>query len=239
MELIWANNVFSMISVIQEHLRRYDIRYDTLEHRKEMTIFDIGANIGQSCIEFRKHYCFADIYCFEPVNETFLQLTETANKLENKSKIFCYNLALGSEDKTETLFLKENSLLNSLANNEASEANNQSIEVQIMTLDSFCSLHQIKKIDLLKLDVEGYEISVLKGAEKLLTSNLVTFLAVEVGFLQNDLQHTSFFDLHQYLNSRGYKLWGFYEQCRYKSSEGLALGYCNALYINAILANSN
>ena len=54
------------------------------------------------------------------------------------------------------------------------------IDVQTQTLDYFCFSNNIKCIDLLKLDTEGNEFNVLKGAEKLLSENRIKVIYTEI-----------------------------------------------------------
>ena len=60
------------------------------------TIFDVGANIGQTAIKFNRSFKESIIYCFEPVNKPFKQLSFNTSTLDN---VKCFNLALG--DKPE------------------------------------------------------------------------------------------------------------------------------------------
>lgn len=54
------------------------------------------------------------------------------------------------------------------------------INVQTQTMDNFCNKKRIKKIDLLKIDTEGNEYNVLKGAKSLLKKNRVLLIYVEI-----------------------------------------------------------
>ena len=199
----------------------------------DLVIFDIGANIGQSCAYFRENFPDSKIFSFEPIPSTFEKLLRFVEKLPNNEEIHCYDLGMGFAEGSFEIFLKENSGLNSLSNNLPLHTTELPVEIKITTLDKFFKSQDFKKIDLLKIDVEGYEIEVLKGAEELLKSHSITFVALEVGFLKNDKQHTSFCKIHEHLEEKGYNLVGFYDQCRYQSEQGFALGYCNALYVSS------
>ena len=54
------------------------------------------------------------------------------------------------------------------------------ISVQTQTLDNFCSNINIDNIDVLKIDTEGNELNVLKGAEKLLSEGKIKLIYVEI-----------------------------------------------------------
>jgi hypothetical protein len=51
-----------------------------------------------------------------------------------------------------------------------------------MTLDRYVNLNKIKKIDILKIDVQGYEINVLKGGKKSLKKDMIKFIELEIIF---------------------------------------------------------
>ena len=101
-----------------------------------------------------------------------------------------------------------------------------SMNVGIDTIDSFVSTNAIGEIDLLKLDVEGYELQVLKGAEQTLSHGRIRYIYTEC-VLPADNTHTSFFDLHQCLQRHGFCFVAYYAEAFWLGS-GCALG--NALY---------
>ena len=74
--------------------------------------------------------------------------------------------------------------------------------IKVITLDTFCKDHNLHTIDLLKIDVEGNEINVLKGATSMISKNSVKAILVECDFNKEDKQHTYFFEIFSFLNSR-------------------------------------
>lgn len=137
----------------------------------DLVIFDIGANIGQSCAYFRQNFPDSKIFSFEPIPSTFEKLLRFVEKLPKNEKIHCYDLGMGFAEGSFEIFLKENSVLNSLSNNLPLQTTEPPVEIKITTLDKFLKSQNLNKVDILKIDVEGYEIEVLKGAEELLNSH--------------------------------------------------------------------
>ncbi|HSY76221.1 MAG TPA: FkbM family methyltransferase, partial [Bacteroidia bacterium] len=77
--------------------------------------------------------------------------------------------------------------------------------VDIVKLDDFVKDKQIPKIDLIKIDTEGFEINVLKGAEETLKKNMpILFIEVDNDHLM--AQHSSAKDLITYIKSLGYEI---------------------------------
>lgn len=126
-------------------------------------IFDVGANIGQTVFQLKSAFPESNIYSFEPIKMTYLQLLGNTKELQGVS---CENFALGSksEKKSIKVFEEKNSVLNSLNVSAMNSAANAVTEIiNVSTIDEYCTSNNILQIDLLKIDTEGFEIEVLKG----------------------------------------------------------------------------
>jgi FkbM family methyltransferase len=185
-------------------------------------IFDVGANIGQSSIKFRNVWPKASIYAFEPVLSSFKQL-----KISTSGRnIILYNIALGEQSGESSISINDYHQINSLKNISAT-TKTESIHVQ--TLDYIVESQQIERIDFLKIDVEGYEIEVLKGAFKCLENGIIEYIYLEVGVHQADMGKTYFCNIHSFLELYGYSLSGIYETKR-KGVRKEFICYTNFLY---------
>jgi FkbM family methyltransferase len=113
------------------------------------TIFDVGANIGQTSLFLSHHFPQADIFAFEPIKDTYDFFQNNSKKLP---KIQPFNYALGSQETQKIIQLRENSQLNTLVNikNPAILETEKLETVTIKTLDNFCKSNKINKIDILK-----------------------------------------------------------------------------------------
>jgi hypothetical protein len=83
------------------------------------------------------------------------------------------------------------------------------IEVNVKTLDHFSQNQDIGSIDLLKIDTEGMEFKVLKGAESLLISGAIRVIQFEYGYACIDAGYL-LKDLYDYLTSYGYLIGKLY-----------------------------
>lgn len=83
----------------------------------------------------------------------------------------------------------------------------EKIDVPTLTLDHYCQEGNINKIDILKLDVQGFELSVLQGAEKLLQEGMITLIYSEVTFAKTYENQVRFIDIVSYLNKFNYEIW--------------------------------
>lgn len=127
--------------------------------------FDIGANIGETTLNFAKIAINGKIYSFEPVPFLFdrLKTNFTLNSFKN---IELFNLALS--DKVEELYFENPSNSNSAGISMNKEFTPTATLVHSTTIDAFVTKYNIPKIDFIKIDVEGFENYVINGAKNTL-----------------------------------------------------------------------
>jgi FkbM family methyltransferase len=198
------------------------------------TIFDVGANIGQTALNFKKSFPQSEIYCFEPIKDTFSKLVTNTKTIGN---IHPHNCAFGSNQEKFKIYLKPQDTWNSIVTNETWGVDPNKFEyINIETVDDFIKQNQIHTIDILKTDTEGFDLEVLKGAKNLLLNNKIQFVISEVGFIKEDLQHSYFENICSYLNEYGFRLLGFFggseDLVHYYIDKKLCLGYCNCIFYN-------
>jgi len=169
------------------------------------TIVDVGANKGQ----FQKaaNYLFPEaiIHSFEPIPELF-NLLQRKKHTKNSN----YNKALGNKIGKLEFNLNEYNHSSSFfdisnENQNFPSSKTKKIEVQIDTLDNVIHALKIKRPSLLKLDVQGYEMEVLKGGVEALGSS-IDFIIVEANFENLYEGQPSFTDLNRFLNSNNFEL---------------------------------
>jgi len=128
-------------------------RLETEEPLK--TIFDVGGNFGQSALKFAHAFPHAKILSFEPVPDSFRGLVARTEKIPN---IQPFNIGFGDKPGLYEIQIQPDSQGNTLASKSSA---NGAIQVRLETVDAFASDNGIKQIDLLKIDVEGFELQVL------------------------------------------------------------------------------
>ena len=136
----------------------YGLYEEIIHEIRELTILDIGANIGEFSIYLRAiEGHLGKIYCFEPDPFEYKTLKKNAVRFN----LDTVNKAISDEDK-ERRFISKNEDADSrlLLQTEGEE---NSIEVNCTTLNNFCDEYGIEEIGLLKIEAEGFEPEVLKG----------------------------------------------------------------------------
>lgn len=167
-----------------------------------VVLFDVGANIGNYSILLDEVLKGQEkkIYAFEPFSVPFSEL----KKKEEIIKDFSPYLLGFSEKKEKVKFLTTTAFseVSSLYNKDFSQYNfslDKSEELEFDSIDNFCKEHHIDKIDFLKVDVEGHDFFVLKGAKGLIDNNEIDFIQFEYG-AANHLSKTFLYDFFQLLS---------------------------------------
>jgi len=179
------------------------------------TVFDVGANVGQTADLFSKAFPNAHIWSFEPAREAF-RLLETRHG--SSPRVSCVNSALGATEIPNGLLMSDymESTCNQVVSAEASDTPLQ--RVAVTTGDRYCADNGIVHIDFLKIDTEGYDLEVIKGFEGLIGDNKIDFIQVEVGMNPNNNRHVNIKEFLYYMEPRKFYMFGVYDQWREKSS---------------------
>ncbi len=148
---------------------------------KKPVLFDVGANIGEYTQLLAANFPEARIYSFEPNPNTFPILEKNSG---NKSHLV--QKGIGNEIKELELHFDTNNPTSVQASSDpeiirqiAKTTDLEKVTIQITTLDAFCSENKIEKIDLLKIDTEGFELEAIEGAAQLLAENRIEMIQFE------------------------------------------------------------
>ena len=172
-------------------------------------IVDVGANRGAILEAALLRFAPSKVVAIEPLPDAFGVL---ASKFASLPHIALYQCAVGNSEGSATLSVSRYEAASSLLpmTAEASWLFDRdlrpvnSIVVSVRTLDSITAEEQLESIDLLKLDVQGFELRVLQGAEKTLRKTKVVM--IEVCFYPQYENGALFEDIHEFLCDRGFIL---------------------------------
>jgi FkbM family methyltransferase len=192
---------------------------------KAAHIFDVGANIGGYSHAIRSIFpSSAIIHAFEPSVATFKILVEKTKDIES---LITNNKGLGESETKLTLFSdSEGSGLASLYNRKIEMKMDRTEDVDISTVDLYCEQKGVSDILFLKLDIEGHELSALKGASGMLRKKRIRFIQFEFGGTNLD-SRTYFKDFYELL-SNDYKIYrilkgGLFEIKKYSEAREVFL----------------
>lgn len=139
--------------------------------RENDLFIDVGANLGHYSM-LAAGICKAQVMSFEPIIETFQKLEANVklNKLEHLVQLF--NIGVGDK-KGSLQFTRSFDVMNRVA--FGNELNLASVKVETLN-----DLLEFSNPAFLKIDVEGYEYFVLKGAEKILKNQSLKYIIIEL-----------------------------------------------------------
>jgi FkbM family methyltransferase len=190
-------------------------------------LFDVGANVGQTLGHLLKYAPDAQIYSFEPTDGAYATLSA---KFGGRKNVHLQKMALGSRPGTMALQVRANSELNTLVpSDDAAGGRTQTTEVS--TVDEIVARHGIGHLDLLKLDVQGWEMEVVRGANRLIADHNLIFVLAEMTFRSDQNEMQQFTELHDHLEAQGFVLSGMYEPLRYGPRKEFIL-FANVLYLH-------
>ena len=230
---IFLDNVMILKNKIQKFFNLFGYRLEKINNKHENDldfftkllirnnplIFDVGANKGQSINRYKKLFPDSTIHAFEPIKKEYDELLK---KHKDDNSIFLNNFALGNfngdsefnlnynsaHSSFKNLNLKSKWLLktSSQSNIEPKKYTIQKSKVHVKTIESYFHKNKLNKIDILKIDTQGYEDKVLEGAIDLIVSNKIKLIQIEMLFTEVYDQPLSIYDVEKYLVPNGYKL---------------------------------
>jgi FkbM family methyltransferase len=154
-------------------------------------IVEAGSFMGHDTMRLAQHWPAGNVHAFEPIPELFEKLK---SKTADTATIHCYPLALSNHDGTATMHVAEKPDKPGITTQASSLHTPRerliyspieyphTILVPTITLDTWANQHRIDHIDFLWLDMQGHELSALKGAAKILPT--VRAIYTEVNFIQ-------------------------------------------------------
>jgi FkbM family methyltransferase len=184
-------------------LSKFEVKY----------IIDGGAHQGDFSSSILTVFPQAHVYAFEPQNSSWELLRQAA--IRNPS-IKAFQCALGAESGTATFHINKSTLTSSLLPSSKQglkyhKEYNQPCRtemVQVVSLKEFLAKESLPHIDILKLDLQGYELQALKGLGDFLSC--VKLIYTEVNFLNAYDQGCLFTNLSQYLQEHQFEFYQFY-----------------------------
>ena len=207
--------------------------------RKNPIIFDIGANDGQSIKRFNSIFPKSIIYSFEPIEELFKKII----KLYNTKNFIVNNFALGEKEEKKNFYINKHSFTSSFfkINNKYKELHDfdkaqKTTNVKVMTLDKYIKLHNVKKIDILKIDTQGYELNILKGAKLTLKKKIIKFIEIEMIIADYYKKKINIHDIDLIMSKNNYYLYNMENFCYDKNCE---IKWFDMLYMNKSLKKNS
>lgn len=177
------------------------------------TVIDVGANYGQYSSSLRRNGYKGSLISIEPISSAHRALIKLSSN--DSSWHIANQSAVGSKPGFTTLNLSQNSSSSSVlpinsihVNAEPKSQYISSETVPIDTLDSILKSFVFKNSTFLKIDVQGFELEVLKGSDELL--QFASGILIELSLVQLYEGQPLWLEIISYLEKYDFILWGIY-----------------------------
>ncbi|WP_321418531.1 FkbM family methyltransferase [uncultured Methanomethylovorans sp.] len=184
-------------------------------------VIDVGGNIGYYALMESRLANEGKVYVVEPIPSNFNILSKNI-ELNNRKNIFVFQLAMGDANTKGKMYVYDKCNLCSFTK-DLNEKIIGEIEVPIITLDSFVKSYMDKKPTFIRMDAEGYEYQILKGASTILKEGGPLKLCIE---LHSHLMSKENMDeIITSLKQNGFKVMSIFiepDPANYHSSETLS-----------------
>ncbi len=207
-----------------------------LEKAGIQTVIDVGAHTGSFAYAVRSFLPQAKFYSFEPLADCYLILIRN---LHRGGRFQAFNVALGDEQGETTMQRSEFSpsssiLLMAETHKQAFPwtTKTEPVPIRIQRLDDFREQLRLERKVLLKIDVQGYEMEVLRGGVNTLAE--IDYINVECSFQVLYEGQASFDQVYRFLTAHGFEYAGDWGQM-FSPRDGSIL-QTNALFVRSTSA---
>jgi FkbM family methyltransferase len=209
LELDLTDRMQSVIYLMRCHEPETEVVFKEIA-KTTNTFIDVGANIGYFSFLVKQMSPQAQIHSFEPLPKN-IESYKKNRELNSFSDMHLYESCV-ADRMGETEFLIPplgESGWGRMAHRELFSG--QKIKRDVITLDQFCAEKKITKVDLMKIDVEGYEMKVLQGAKQLIEKSRPK-ICIEINEPCLVDTGTSGAEIFSYLQERAYQMYALDKQ---------------------------
>lgn len=184
-------------------------------HARFATVVDVGANRGQFAVFALQSFPGVFLHCFEPQPAAAARLRQVVNTIGFGDNIAIYTVAAGDTAGESTFFVAaaddSSSLLRAsvaLVQRSIGTVQTRHIRVEVARIDDVIDVAAVARPCLIKIDVQGYELKALQGAERLLART--DEVLVEASFCEWYTGQALAADVVGWVAARGFRLAGVY-----------------------------
>lgn len=194
------------------HHRR-ELAYLSSICRPDMTFLDVGANMGEFTLFMAKRLAKGSVISVEPTKRMFEILQQNV-KLNEFSNVKLFNVGLGDEEKKMPIYTSSENMGHEVWNEGLfrlfpnKNVNVLLEEITVVPFDKVAKENNIQNIDIIKIDVEGAELFVLKGLAQVLKL-FKPKLLIEISKEAFENAGYTVTDISNYIRNHGYTTFGF------------------------------
>lgn len=205
---------------------------ELIKDKYQPIIFDVGGGTGTTMEIFRRELPKSNIYCFEPIKENYEEIRLKFGV--DGDRFHLYNEAVGDYEGETAIHLSENITSSSIHNpapdqvlgTELSKSikSSKTQKIKIVKLEPY--IEKITTIDLLKLDVQGYELEALRGIGNSIAK--IRYIVLEVSNHHAYAGGAQYYEIDEYLRSKGFTVNDLFPGIR---ENGILLEW-DSIYVN-------
>ena len=167
-------------------------------------VFDVGANVGEWTAAWLRRFPNSSVHCFEPFPENARRLRK---RFRDRAAV--HEIPLSSVEEKRIFYVYDYSVYNSFLPENDFQKPCDSFEIRTSKIDSFVKSKNVKHIDVLKIDAEGEDFEILRGAESILCRQEFVapiFLICECTFQNASENKARLNDLVAHLGPKGFSV---------------------------------
>lgn len=204
------------------------------KHLDRVVMVDGGAHDGQMALRFARRFPNMEVHAFEPNADLFPKLETNLRDVRGGRHCAALDTKSGQIDLIVNEFAMTSSVLPRADFSEryfdVATRPKETRQVESIALDDWMMRQEVERVDILKLDLQGYEAQALRGATRMLRRG-VSCVLLEVNFIPFYEGCSLFADVDSLLRSHGYRLFNLYNVCTHQP-EG-QIGSADALWVFA------
>ena len=173
-------------------------------------VFDVGANRGQTIERMRRTFPRPVIHAFEPGRAAFAALQDA---YRTSPQVVLNNLALGARAESRMFLDNDHDDMSSFLEPSVTAWGEitDRYPVEVITLDEYCRSRDIARIDVLKIDTQGFDLQVLLGGQELMRRAAIHMVFTEVIFSEMYKDLPRFDETYAFFADRGFTLVSLYD----------------------------
>tara|TARA_Y100000768_G_C23968583_1_gene679246 strand:- start:1530 stop:2249 length:720 start_codon:yes stop_codon:yes gene_type:complete len=217
--MYFVNFVRSALNFFDFFQQRKIINFFKRNLTSKIVLFDVGAHHGETIQLFLKKFDLEEFHCFEASPINFEILSKNIFKIKNKKKYTLNNLGLSNVIENSFIHQTDessSSTINELNSNskylkkklkilniKKVENFYKKIPIKLTTLDEYIKKKKIHKIDLLKIDTEGFEFNIIKGLK--INHKIINFIYFEHHYDDMIIKNYKFSEINTILKKYGFE----------------------------------